>query len=62
MAMYQVEKYYCHGKKRMAMVLNFVDMINMKAIMAYREQGTEEKIKNALDCLIERCGIDGSSQ
>ena len=38
------------------------DAINMKAIMAYKEQGTEAKHKNALDCLIQRCGIDGSSQ
>ena len=38
------------------------DAINIQAIMAYREQGTEEKIKNALDCLIQRCGIDGSLQ
>lgn len=37
------------------------DAVNIEAILAYQTQAGNTKYQNALDCLVERCGIDINS-
>ena len=37
------------------------DAINVQAVLAYQKHGNNQKYQNALDCLVERCGIEISS-
>lgn len=37
------------------------DAINIQALLAYQQQASTSKYKNALNCLVERCGIDESN-
>merc|ERR1712125_289800 len=37
------------------------DAINIEAIFAYQEQAKQTKYQNALDCLVERCGLNTNS-
>jgi uncharacterized protein (DUF2237 family) len=37
------------------------EAINMEAVLAYQKQSSNSKYQEALDCLVDRCGLDLSS-